>query len=94
MSRAIWISIAFGLVVQMITLVVARSFGPDQMMTGWGIGAILRLVTLLAYGWGVVPALGLPLTPALVTLAIVYFVTTLVEPLLLTHGRAERGPTL
>ena len=64
------------------------------MLVGWGIGAIVRLVALLAYGWAVVPALKLSLAPAMISLAAVFFVTTLVEPFLLSDGRASRGPTL
>lgn len=94
MNRAIWTSIGVGLLVQVIALLIARSFGRERMLVGWGIGAVLRLVMLLAYGWAVVPALQLPLAPAMLSLAAVFFVTTLVEPFLLNHGRASRGPTL
>ena len=94
MSRAIWTSIGVGLVIQVVALLVARSFGRERMMVGWGIGALLRLVALLAYGWAVVPVLGLPLAPAMISLVAVFFVTTLVEPFLLTDGRVTRGPTL
>ena len=93
MSRAIWTSIGVGLLVQVVALLVARSFGRERMLVGWGVGAVLRLVMLLAYGWAAVPVLKLPLAPALLSLAAVFFVTTLVEPFLLTDGRASRGPT-
>jgi len=93
-SRAIWTSILVGLLVQLVALVVIRSFGRERLIIGWGAGTLLRLVALLAYGWAVVPALGLQLTPALLTLVGVLFVTTLVEPFLLNDGRVKRGPTL
>ena len=93
MSKAIWTSILFGLLVQLVGLAVIRSFGRDRLIVGWGIGTLLRLVALLAYGWAIVPALGLRLTPALLTLVGVLFVTTLVEPFLLNDGRGTRGPT-
>src|SRR5205085_36118 len=79
-SRAIWTSIGVGLLVQVMALLLARSFGRERMLIGWGIGAVLRLVVLLAYGWAMVPMLGLPLAPAMLSLAAVFFVTTLVEP--------------
>jgi hypothetical protein len=94
MNRAIWTSVLVGLVTQLISLLVLRSLGRERMMIGWGLGALLRLVVLMAYGWVVVPALHLPLAPALLVLAGILFVTTLVEPLLLHDGRAQRGPTL
>jgi len=92
--RAIWISIAFGLIVQGIALVVARSFSRDKVFVGWGIGTLLRFVALFAYGWGIAPALGLPLSPALLTLAAVFLVTMVVEPFLLNlRGPDVQGPT-
>jgi hypothetical protein len=94
MNRAIWTSVLVGLVTQLISLLVIRSLGRERLMIGWGLGALLRLVVLMAYGWVVVPALRLPMAPALLVLAGMLFVTTLVEPLLLNDGRARRGPTL
>jgi hypothetical protein len=93
MARTIWVSIAFALIVQGIALVIARSFPRDRVMVGWGVGSILRLVMLLAYGWGIAPVLGFSLAPALITVVAVFFVTTLVEPFLLTSNGPERqGP--
>jgi hypothetical protein len=96
-GRAIWISIAFGVIVQVIALLIARSFPQDRVLVGWGLGSLLRLVTLLAYGWGIAPALGLPLAPALLTLAAVFLVTMVVEPFLLnlrgSDAPSAQGPT-
>jgi hypothetical protein len=83
MKQAIITSLAFGLVIQVVAFVVARSLGKDKMMIGWGLGSLIRLVTLAAYAWVVVPALGLPLAPALISLVAIFFVTMLIEPLLL-----------
>ncbi len=92
-SQAIWISIGLGLVVQIITVLIGRSFPPEKLLVGWGIGALLRLVTLCVYGFAIVPLLGLPLSPALLTLAIVFFVTMLIEPFLLnSRGAAPQLP--
>lgn len=84
MMRAILVSLAFGLVVQLVAFLVARSMRHDRLLVGWGLGSLLRLVTLLAYAWVVVPALGLALAPALLSLAIFFFVTMLIEPYLLS----------
>jgi hypothetical protein len=93
MSRTIWISILAGLLVQLIALAVIWSFGRERLIIGWGAGTLLRLAALLAYGWAIVPTLGLQRGLALLTLVGVLFVTTLVEPFLLNDGREKRGPT-
>lgn len=84
MSRAIWTSVGVALVVQVLTLVVGRSFGKERLLVGWGIGALIRLLAVLIYGFAIIPALGLSLAPALISLVVILFVTTLFEPFLLT----------
>ncbi|MEO7218903.1 MAG: hypothetical protein ABI026_11970 [Gemmatimonadaceae bacterium] len=84
MSRAIWTSVGVALVVQVLTLVIGRSFGKERLLVGWGMGALIRLVAVLIYGFAVIPALGLKLAPALLSLVVILFVTTLFEPFLLT----------
>ena len=84
-SRAIWTSVGVAVVVQVLTLVVGRSFGKDRLMVGWGMGSLIRLLAVLVYGFAVIPALGLPLGPALISLVVILFVTTLFEPFLLTR---------
>lgn len=54
------------------------------MLVGWGVGALLRLVTVMVYGFAIVPALRLPMAPALLSLVVILFITTLFEPFLLT----------
>ncbi len=83
-TRAIWTSVGVAVVVQALALVIGRSFGKDRLLVGWGIGALLRLLALLVYGFAIVPALGLPMAPALLSLVVILFVTTLFEPFLLT----------
>ena len=83
-SRAIWTSVGVAVVVQVLALLVGRSFGKDRVLVGWGLGALLRLVTVVVYGFAIIPALGLPLAPALLSLVVILFVTTVFEPFLLT----------
>lgn len=83
-TRAIWTSLGVAVVVQVLALLVGRSFGKDRILIGWGMGALLRLVAVLVYAFAVIPALGLPLAPALLSLVAILFVTTLFEPFLLT----------
>ncbi|MDQ2891246.1 MAG: hypothetical protein M3R65_11950 [Gemmatimonadota bacterium] len=83
-GRAVWTSVGVAVVVQVLALLVGRSFGKDRVLVGWGMGALLRLVVVLVYGFAVIPAMGLPIAPALLSLVGILFVTTLFEPFLLT----------
>jgi hypothetical protein len=84
-ERAIWLSAAIAFVVQMLAFGVASVVRREQVMVGWGLGALMRLVTLSVYALVFVNALGLPATAALVSLAVFFFLSTLVEPLLLAR---------
>jgi uncharacterized membrane protein len=84
-ERAIWLSAAIAFVVQMLAFGVASLVRRDQALVGWGLGAIMRLVTLSVYALVFVKMLGLPATAALVSLATFFFLSTLVEPLLLAR---------
>ena len=84
-ERAIWISAAIAFVVQMLAFGVVMVVRRDQVLIGWGLGALMRLVTLSLYALVFVKALGLPSTAALVSLATFFFLSTLVEPLLLAQ---------
>ncbi|MEO6865570.1 MAG: hypothetical protein ABI229_08960 [Gemmatimonadaceae bacterium] len=83
-SRAVWSSVGVAVVVQVLALLVGRSFGKDRILVGWGMGALIRLLAVLVYGFAIVPALGLAMAPALLSLVVILFVTTLFEPFLLT----------
>jgi hypothetical protein len=84
MSRAIWTSVGVAVVVQVLAVLIGRSFGKDRLLVGWGMGALLRLLAVLVYAFAIIPALGLQMAPALLSLVVILFVTTLFEPFLLT----------
>ena len=84
-ERAIWLSAAIAFVVQMLAFGVATVVRRDQVIVGWGLGALMRLVTLSVYALVFVHPLHLPATAALVSLAMFFFLSTLVEPLLLAR---------
>jgi hypothetical protein len=86
-ARAIRISAALALVVQIITFAVARRVTRTNMMVGWGLGTLLRVLTLALYAFLVVPAIALPASAALISLVIFLFLSMLVEPLLLAYDR-------
>jgi len=86
-GRALRTSAAVALVVQIATFVFARQAGERNLMVGWALGSVLRVLALVAYALLVVPALGLPRSAALMSLVTFLFVSMLVEPLLLAYDR-------
>jgi hypothetical protein len=82
-QRAVWISAGVAYGVQMLAFAIARFVRRENVMLGWGMGVLLRLVTLVAFALVFVKALGLPPSAALISLVIYFFATTLVEPLFL-----------
>jgi len=83
MTRALLWSLGVGLVVQALAFGIVFAVRRTHLFAGWGVGTLLRLVALAVYGWAARDILGLPLAPALLSLAGFFFVTTLLEPLLL-----------
>ena len=81
--HALRVSAAVAYVVQLITFSVARISVGSNVIAGWGIGVLMRLLTLGVYALAIVKAYGLTPTAALISLATYFFISTLVEPLLL-----------
>ncbi len=81
--HAIVVSAWVAFVVQLITFAVARFAFRTNVIAGWGLGSVIRLLVLVAYGFVVVKAMHLPSSPALLSLALFFFLSMLVEPLLL-----------
>ena len=81
--RAIVTSGVIAFIVQIFAFSTARLVSRENVIAGWGLGALMRLLVLGVYAVVVVRALGLPSAPALVSLAAFFFLSTLVEPLLL-----------
>lgn len=82
-ARAVLTSAAVAVVVQLfgfLILLLARKSNP---IAAWGLGALLRMGVLVVYALVVVQVLGLASAPALLSLATFFFLSTLVEPLLL-----------
>ena len=82
-SRAVWTSAAVAFSVQVIAFAIVKLSAKTNVIAGWGIGAILRFVVLGVYALVFVNAWGLPSAAALVSLVVFFFVSTLIEPLLL-----------
>lgn len=82
-AHAIRVSALVAVVVQFFAFGVLRLAGRDHAIAAWGLGALLRFVVLGIYALVLVKSLGLVMGPALVSLALFFFLSTLVEPLLL-----------
>ena len=81
--HAIVVSAEIAYVVQFCSFLIARAFVPTNVVAGWGLGMLIRFAVLALYALVFAKALGLPLTSALVSLAAFFFVSTLLDPVLL-----------
>jgi hypothetical protein len=85
-ARALEVSAGLAFIVQMLTFFIARRMAKRNLLVGWGLGSVLRLVTLAVYALVGAQALGLPRPAALVGFTVILFASMLVEPLLLGHA--------
>jgi hypothetical protein len=69
--------------VQMLAFLMARLLLRKNAMLGWGLGSVLRLLTLVVYVVLVAKAARASVTPALLSFVGFLFVTTIIEPLFL-----------
>ena len=82
-THAIEVSAVVAYVVQLVSFAIARGWAATNVVAGWGLGMLIRFFVLAIYALVGVRLLGLELTPALVSLAAFFFVSTLAEPVLL-----------
>ena len=82
--QAVLVSAVIAFLVQAVSFTLARLAARGNVLKAWGVGAALRLVTLVLYALVLVRPLGLPPVAALVSLASLFFVTTVLESLLLS----------
>lgn len=83
--EAVLVSAVVVLVVQVGAFALAQRFARrGQAIAGWGVGALISMGTLVAFGF-LAGAVGLPRTVALLSLATFLFLTELIEPPLLTR---------
>lgn len=81
--RAIEISAVIAYVVQLVAFTIARAWAATNVIAGWGLGMLLRFAVLAVYALIFVKVLALPTSAALVSLVAFFFVSTLLEPVLL-----------
>ena len=82
--QAIEVSAAVAVGVQIFSFVIARSLLKQNFMTGWLIGVAMRFVALIVYAFVAVKTLGFPAPAALLSLATFLFISTVLEPKLLS----------
>lgn len=82
-ARAVTISAWVAAGVQVITFAVAKLVARQQVMAGWGLGVVLRFAVVAAWAFLGIKALGLAPVPALLSLVIFFFVSTVIEPIFL-----------
>jgi hypothetical protein len=82
--QAIEASAVIALVVQLFAFGIARMVSAPNFLAGWITGVALRFVALIAYAFVGVKLFGMPAAAALISLASFLFISTLVEPKLLT----------
>jgi hypothetical protein len=82
-TPAIAISAAVAAAVQIGAFAVTRSMIAQNMIAAWGAGALVRMLTLFAYAVIAIKVLQLPAMPALLSLFVFFFVSTLLEPFFL-----------
>lgn len=80
--RAVQISAEIAYAVQLVGFAILWRLKQWNVMAAWILTTLLRFATLAAYGFSL-KALGLPATPALISLVTFFFVTTLAEPWLI-----------
>ena len=81
--HAVRVSAAVAVLVQLFAFGILRLARGSNPIAAWGLGTLLRFAVLVIYAFVIVKSLGLAATPALVSLALFFFLSTLVEPLLL-----------
>jgi hypothetical protein len=80
---AIQLSAIVVVVVQLGGFLALRLFDKRQMMVGWSATAVVRVLTVILYSVLVAKVFGMPIAPALLSMTTFFFLSTLVEPLLL-----------
>jgi len=82
-AQAVWTSAAVAFGVQCLAFAIAAHMGGKNNVTAkMGTGFLLRFLALVVYAVLVATVLKLPLVAALVSIAAILFLTTLVEPLI------------
>jgi hypothetical protein len=80
---AIMVSAVVAAVIQVAAFAMTRSMITENVIAAWGAGALVRMLALFAYAVLAVKVLGLTPVPALISIAVFFFLSTLLEPVFL-----------
>ena len=83
--RVILVSAALAIGVQLVAFATALLLRQRNLMLGWGLGSVLRLVVLVLFALVVARLWRASLAPALLSFVAFLFVTTVVEPIFLKY---------
>ena len=76
--RAIVVSAGVAVAVQVVTFTIAKVVAREQVIAGWGLGVVLRFAVVAVWAFLGIKALNLAPTPALFSLVLFFFVSTLI----------------
>jgi hypothetical protein len=82
-AQALLISAVLAWATQLAAFPIVRRLTSSSLVAGWGAGTLVRMGTLLVYALLGALVFKLSMTPALVGLALFYFVSMVIEPLFL-----------
>lgn len=82
-SSAIGISATVAVIVQIAAFAATKRMAPANIVAAWGMGALVRMLTLFVYALLAVKVFGLPPVPTLLSFAVFLLLSTLLEPLFL-----------
>ncbi|HEX4470072.1 MAG TPA: hypothetical protein VH080_11085 [Gemmatimonadaceae bacterium] len=82
-TSAITLSAGVAAIVQIAAFAITRAMMTHNVIAGWGAGSLVRFLTLFIYGLLAVKVIGLAPVPALISLVLFFFLSTLLEPLFL-----------
>lgn len=81
--QAMIVSAGIAAAVQVVAFTVARLLLRKNVMLGWGLGSVLRLVVLVVFAIILARTARATMTPALLSFVGFLFVTTVIEPIFL-----------
>ena len=84
-ARGVLAALAWTALLQILAYVLIRIAGPRRLMLAWAGGAALRIAGLVVFAILIIPAYALPLAASLLWLAVLLFVSTLIESYLLNR---------
>jgi hypothetical protein len=85
-AQAIQASAWLAVAVQVVTFAIARLVARQQVIAAWGLGVLLRFAVVAFWAFLGIKAFGLVSGPALLSLVLFFFVSTVIEPIFLNVG--------